>query len=281
MNIILYVFAAAACCLAEPEPLAFDDALAKRKITATAKATQGSTHYQQPVSLELKNMTATPLSLRLPRGRYFRSSDTTDQNFVSTETLLVTLAPAEQKTLPVPAMCVNHQKSSPTPGQAYLIKKNVDGRLAKAAEYIEKNKLSGTYLGQTVMWCVSDNEPLENVFGFDEGPVDEAVKFLAGLTGKPVPAPPAADDYRRNPRAKPKVEVGGSFDFRFSSPKAVQVAMFNVQNIAVRELYNNPHEPAGSRKVDFVFDGSVYTDEKYYIRFLADNRILMEHELSF
>ena len=282
MNAYLPVWVAVVVALqaAPADPVPFDDALAQKKITASAVATEHSAHYQQPVTLHVKNITASPLSVTLPVGRYFQSSDTTEQNFVSTEPVLFTLAPGETKQLPVSAMCVNHEKGCPEAGDAFVIKKTAGDRLAKTAQYIHRNKLSGSYLGQTVMWCASDDEPLESVFGYDGPQVEEAVKFLSVLTGKPVPPPPAPDDYLRNPHVTPKIEVGGSFQFRFSSPKAVHVAMFDKQNIAVRELYNNPNEPAGSRKVDFVFDASVFNDDTYYIRFLVDNRVVLEQEMN-
>lgn len=259
----------------------FDDAVNQRKITAQAVVNEKSAHFQQPVLLELKNITSAPMSIELPVGRYFASNDTTKQNFVSTEPLFVTLSPGEVKKIPVSAMCLNHSKGAPQSGMDFKIKKQANPQLVKTAEFIHKNGLSGTYLGQTAMWCISDKEPLENVFSYNEAKVTETLQFLSTLTGKPVPAPPAADDYLRNPRARPKISVGGAFEFRFSSPKAIQVAMFDTQNIAVRELYNNPTEPAGSRKVEFAFDASVYNQGPYYIRFLVDNRIMMEQEMSF
>ena len=265
---------------APPQSVLFDDALAKKQITVSAHANDNSTHYQQPVIVKMKNITAEAIMIELPVGRYFQSADTTDQNFVSTEPLMVSLSPGQTLDVPVSGMCVNHHKSAPKEGEVYTIKKPAAGKLLAAAKFVHENKLNSSYLGQTVMWCVSDGEPLESVFSYEDAKVNDAVKFLATLLSKPIPPPPAADDYLRNPRAKPKKEVGGDFEFRFSSPKAVHIAMFDENNIAVRELYNNPAEPAGQHKVDFVFDASVYNDGTYYVRFLCDNKILMEHQLD-
>lgn len=131
------------------------------------------------------------------------------------------------------------------------------------------------------MWCVSDREPLENIFGYDDKKMNETLKFSSALTGKPIPPPPAADDYLRNPGAEPKRSSGGEFEFRFSKPKAAHIAMSESRNIAVRELYNNPAEPTGGKKTNFEFDFLDYNNRPCYIRFLADNRILMEQEMSF
>ncbi len=281
MNTLLILLSAWGLSAANSLNLPLDEALSQKKITAAAYAAENSAHYQQPVVLELKNITGSPIAIEVPVGRLFQSGDTTDQNFVSTEPLMATLAPGETKKIPVSAMCINHHKAAPSAKKPYQIKKTAEEKLVKTARFISQNGLSGSYLGQTAMWCVSDREPLENIFGYDDKKMNETLKFLAELTGKPIPPPPAADDYLRNPRAKPKRSVGGEFEFRFSKPKAVHIAMFDSRNIAVRELYNNPAEPPGEKKITFEFDFSVYNDGPYYIRFLADNRILMEQEMSF
>lgn len=280
MNMSILVAVALQAFATTSVPVSFDDALLKKQITASAKSNENSTHYQQPMLLEIKNITASEISVDLPVGRYFQSEDTTDQNFVSTEPLVVTLTPGQTKHIPVSAMCVNHHKSAPEDGQVYAIKKQAAPKLLKTAQYIQQNKLYGSYLGQTIMWCVSDNEPLESVFGYVNPLKDNIFQFLSGLTGKPIPPTPKDDDYLRNPKAKPKIEVSGFFEYEFAKSKAIHIAMFDEQNIAVRELYNNPNEPEGSHKVDYVFDASVFYGGKYYIRFLSDNRILMEQEVE-
>ena len=258
-----------------------DDALTQRKVSVSVRAADNSAHYQQPVVLEIRNISGSSISVDIPVGRLFASHDTTEQNFVSTEPLLADLGPGESRTYPVSAMCINHYKAAPSAKNPYQMKKSAEGQLLKTARFIHQKKLSGSYLGQTAIWCISDREPLENIFGYDDAAVNETAAFLAQLTGRPLPPAPAKDDYLRNPRATPKRSVGGEFEFRFSQTKAVHIALFNSDNIAVRELYNNPAEQPGNKKIAFEFDFSVYNQGPYSIRFLADNRILMEQEIGF
>lgn len=280
MYFTLHLIVTLSFCSQLSSSISFDDALARKQITASAVGNKGSTHYQQPVLLSIKNISSAEISIQLPVGRYFHSEDTTEQNFVSTEPLLVSIAPGQTTSVPVSAMCVNHSKSSPEEGDVYQIRKPAPEKLLKTAQYINDHKLYGSYLGQTMMWCISDNEPLESVFEYSGTHINDALKFLSSVTGKPLPPSPAADDYERNPRAVPKIRMGGSFTYRFSSPKAVHIAMFDSENIAVRELYNNPVEPAGEHKVNYEFDASVYRGNTYYIRFLCDNKIFLEREVS-
>jgi hypothetical protein len=258
-----------------------DDALAQHKVSVSARAADNSTHYQQPIMLEIRNISGLPVAVDVPVGRLFASEDTTEQNFVSTEPLLAELGPGESRTYPISAMCINHHRAAPSAKNPYRIKKSAEGHLLKTVRFIHEKKLSGSYLGQTAVWCISDHEPLENIFGFDETAVNETAAFLAQLAGRPLPPEPEKEDYLRNPRATPKRSVGGEFEFRFSQTKAVHIALFNAENIAVRELYNNPAERPGNKKIAFEFDFSVYNQGPYAIRFLVDNRILMEQEISF
>jgi hypothetical protein len=281
MNTILVLLSVLVGYVEKTPSMPIDDALTQRKISVSARAADNSTHYQQPVVLEIRNISGSPVAVDIPVGRLFASHDTTEQNFVSTEPLLADLAPGESRTYPISAMCINHHKAAPSGKNPYHMKKSAEGHLLKTARFIHEKKLSGSYLGQTAVWCISDREPLENIFGFDERAVGETAAFLAQLTGRPLPPAPAKEDYMRNPRATPKRSVGGEFEFRFSQTKAVHIALFNAEDIAVRELYNNPAEQPGNKKITFEFDFSVYNQGPYSIRFLADNRILMEQDIRF
>lgn len=77
--------------------LPLDEAISQQKITASAFAAENSAHYQQPVVLEMKNITSSPMVIEIPVGRLFQSGNIISQNFVSTEPLMAALDPGEVK----------------------------------------------------------------------------------------------------------------------------------------------------------------------------------------
>ena len=70
--------------------------------------------------------------------------------------------------------------------------------------------------------------------------------------------------------------VGGEFEYKINSPRSVVIAMFDNDNIVVRELFNNPEVKPGVHTFEYAFDATVYTDEFYYIRMIMNGDIALE-----
>jgi hypothetical protein len=98
-----------------------------------------------------------------------------------------------------------------------------------------------------------------------------------------MPPPPSKTDYARNYHASEitmKIKVGGSYSFNFSRTKSVQIAMFNNQNVLVRELYKNNQELPGRKTINYAFDASIYKDPIYYMRLFVDGEKRLETKMD-
>ncbi|MGQ3014790.1 MAG: hypothetical protein ACT6QS_13860 [Flavobacteriales bacterium] len=261
-------------------PVELGTALAQKKIQAEVVSNSKSAHYQNPVLLTLRNTSSGSLEVNIPAGSLFTPGDTTHQGYMSNRDMLVQLAPGESKSVAVSAMCIHAHRASPFNEAPYKYAGKATGKLLQVAELVRDMELYESVTGQLAVWTVSDNEPLEDVTSFNENTRSGLVNRLAAITGRPVPPPPAPDDYERNLQVNPRIKIGGNYDFRLSSTKAIHIAMFNSQNVVVRELYNNPAEPPGQKHIDFFFDADIYQDEVYYFRLLADGVIKLETEMS-
>ena len=51
--------------------------------------------------------------------------------------------------------------------------------------------------------------------------------------------------------------------------------MFNSQGIVVREIYYNANEKPWVHKVNFEFDYTVFTDEYYDIKLIANEEVML------
>ena len=56
-------------------------------------------------------------------------------------------------------------------------------------------------------------------------------------------------------------------------------ALYSENGILLRELYNGPIE--GHQTLSFEYDATVYTDPIYYLKLVADNKVLYNKKLSF
>ena len=145
---------------------------------------------------------------------------------------------------------------------------------------IEKRKDFNT-LGQYAVWTITDGDHLNNISGFD---MDEALHlktFVANLIGVPVPEYDP-DNYLTNYEDNGLIEraVKSRFKFYFSEESAVTIAMFDENDIVVRELYNNPNQAAGTHYFEFEYDVEVYTDKAYYVRLIRDEEIKVSMKME-
>jgi hypothetical protein len=195
------------------------------------------------------------------------------QDVVITREELITLAPKKQRSLPLYAMCVQQSNSGANGFETYELGGMATGTLAKLTQEIEKRKDFNT-LGQYAVWAITDGDDLNDISGFD---LEEALylkTYVAGLLGVPVPEYDP-EDYLTNYQDTGLVQraVKSRFKFYFSEESAVTIAMFDEDNIVVRELYSNPNEAAGTHYLEFEYDVEVYTDKAYYVRLIRDEEI--------
>jgi len=262
-------------------PVDLEQALRQKQVQASVLANSASTHYQNPVLLSLQNTGNSSLELRIPAGTIFLPEDSSYQGYMSNRDLIVKLGSGERKTLPVSAMCIHAGRRAPSGEVPYRYQGKADGRLLRVAELIQELQLQETVQGQQAVWTVSDNEPLESVTSFNENSRALLVQRLAAITGRPVPPPPAPDDYERNLQMRPRQSrIGGFYEFTLARSQAIHIAMFSEDNVVLRELYNNPAESPGPHRIEFEFDASVYTGDLYYFRLMADGKIKLETEMS-
>lgn len=260
-------------------PLSLTDAMTERKISAQFTANLQSTHYEKPITMSLQNLTASTLLIRCKAGLIFHPADTDFQSIVVNQNHDITLAPGQKQDIHLSGFCVKASKSSPHSPMSYKLGKPAGGKLQQLIEFIEAKRYFDI-AGQSAVWAVTNNYSLESILSFDGTEQKDLIDYMVQKLGYTAPAPPAPDDYTRNLAARPtKKVVGGNFEFNLSRPRAIHAAMFNKDNIVVRELYNNPFQPAGNKKITFEFDASVYTDDMYYVRLIADGQVMLDRQL--
>jgi hypothetical protein len=154
--------------------------------------------------------------------------------------------------------------------------------LSQLCQLIAQEKWHNSEAQQAV-WCLVEDRSLSRISGFDTAVVRKLQTKIAKLTNKKMPLAPAKTDYHRNYYATPsviKIKVGGSYSFYFSRTKSVQIAMFNTQNVLVRELYKNEQEAPGRKTINYAFDASVYTEPVYYMRMFVDGEKRLETKMN-
>jgi hypothetical protein len=124
---------------------------------------------------------------------------------------------------------------------------------------------------------------LNQIVGYDTTIVRNLAQLVADARGVELPPPPDPDDYSRSyytPSYTYKIRMGGEFSYSLWNESEIIIAMFDVDGIVVRELYKDQNCPAGNHNMEFDFDATEYTNDKYFVRLIEDGEIMLELEVD-
>ncbi len=241
---------------------------------------ENSTHYTKPIIATLTNTTKNPLRISIGNGQIFRAEDTTVQDIVIVKEELIAIKANETKKVPLYGMCIESSNSGNNLETQFHLDGMAEEKLQKLTQEIEKRK-DFTTLGQYAVWALTDDNDLNTISGFDEAEALHLRTFVANLLGVPVPLLDPYDyatNYHNDGLIKRAAE--SKFKFTFSEDSAVSIAMFDENNLVVRELYNNPNVKTGYHELAFKFDVSLYQNKAYFVRMIVDGEIKINMKME-
>ena len=263
------------------ETFTLKEAIQQKRIAVSGTYNEHSVHYLRPVIITVVSLFAKPFRLKLKSGDLFIPEDTACQTMMLTaDTSLMLAAMSTKKIIPL-GMCIEPHDRSGFKDLKYRFKENKDLKLLEIAYYIFNHRLNDG-VGQTAVWCVVNKEmDLLDINGYDSVKRVQLMAKVSKITGKKMPDPKMIRQGFYN-YTQPKIteSIGGSFEFKFSDTMDVHIAMFNSLGTMVRQLYYNPHEKPGVRKVEFEFDYTQYTDEFYTIKLIANQEVYLTSQID-
>jgi len=257
------------------------EALANSLVEANIEVNKNSTHYHKPFEIGLKNRSKRPLNIRIDNGTKLEPNNQDFQNFTTVKEEILALSPAGSKKRAIRAMCMEAHDRAPSASSAYHFNGKTKEKMLGLTKLIEEKELY-SYMAQDAVWALADGESARSISGYHYTDGFPLVEYVAKVNGEEVPPPPSEDDYSRNFRSSnSKVTVGGAFTFKAGFPMDVEFGLFNEEGTVVRELFNNQNTPPGEHRVEYSFDHSVYTDDFYSVKMIADGEIFLQNRFSF
>ncbi len=253
-----------------------------RGVGFSIKGYSGASHYHSPLKIKLKNHTTDPQTVQIDPGQIMISKIESKQNFVITKQEIIALAPKQSRTINLHAMCIERSDGAPNDYTSYDPGPMADSNLRMLVEKIAADGLYG-YEAQTAVWVMVGDYSLNQIVGFDTTAVRNLAYLVADAQGVEPPPPPDPDDYTRNYYTTSytyKIRMGGEFSYNLYEEREIIIAMFDVDGIVVRELYKDQNCPAGDHNMEFDFDATEYTDDKYFVRLIEDGEIMLELEVN-
>jgi hypothetical protein len=210
-----------------------------------------------------------------------QANDSSYQNFVVTKEEILSLKPGQVTEIQLYAMCLESYDASPDVTSVYHPSKLADSSLLGLTRKIEKEELFN-FEAQTAVWALSCKYPIDYITGFDTVLTRQLIGYVADETGQELPPPPAPDDYERNyySTSTYKLKMSGEFSYNLYENRSITIAMFDKDNIVVRELYKNTVEKPGDHKLKFEFDATAYTDDFYYLKVIDNGDVAIEMKVE-
>lgn len=277
---LIIVLAISYCFTGTENNLLLDKAIKDNIISFKALGYQRGTHYTLPIEIEVKNNSKKAINLEVPSGTMFIAEDSAYQNMLVTKTEVIALNPGKTKTVPIHGMCTEHSDIAPGPNNSYTYSGTASNNMIQLARFIETNNYFDP-TGQDAVWCIANNLSLDNIAFYDSKQWNAITDFLSKLTGKKKPTIPDERNYERNWHSTiVSIPVTGSIHYKYPIPKNLHVALFDKNNVIVRELYKEDNA-VGEKTIPYQFDAKIYTDEYYFIKLIVDGEVWMQQKREY
>ncbi|MBT3302062.1 MAG: hypothetical protein HOM80_08595 [Bacteroidetes bacterium] len=241
---------------------------------------KSGTHYTKALTLNIQNISVSDWKIHIPNGMVMEAHDVDYQNFIITNEEMITLKAGEVKEIALFAMCIEKNDIGPGENEQYYLGEIANKKLTKVSQFIQDHTMFQPE-GQYALWAVSDNYPIYNIAGFDTSAQRQLQALVANVTNQSIPAYKPSNDYMTEYYDVPmQLTIGGEFEYKFRTDKSVTIAMFDTNNIVVRELFKNPLVKPGYHKFEYEFDGSIYTDEVYFIKLIVNGEVKLNLKLA-
>lgn len=272
---LAFAFASIVICMEWTAAMSIQEALSKNLVEVNIQTNETGTHYSAPFIMEVNNLSNKALDLELENGYLLEPADVEEQTMIVTNRILASLGPKEKKEMFVNAMCIEQHDAAPDQNSRYTFADLASPELRKLSAFIEKNKRFEPD-AQFLMWDLADGiydkEEISD-FYIDEGGsvwvLDQDEERLD----------PIFEPYQEDVPQRQMI-VYGSFEMNFSREKNVHIAMFNQNNVIVKELFKNPQTPVGKTQLDYEFNSLEYEEEVYFVKLVVDGEIIMTRTIE-
>ncbi len=241
-------------------PVEFADALRNRWIALEAYSTDafGAGALRLVITNQHKVM-----ELSIPAGWIFESVDSTYQNYVTTNSVLVSLERDQKRTLRLNAYCINPGRAAPKVQNAYISKGPATGLLAELARYVNTHKPDPDAV-QSAVWAAHNGHELFLIAQ------PELAGFTARLLNQPAPEYHVRNGYRPEPggpayRYEP-LTVEGVFEHVSATEQTVSFGLYNAAGELVQPFFTDKPWWAGRHNFKFTFTVYGFERGEYVIR---------------
>ena len=274
MKTIITFFAILFCInlFAQNTSLELAQAVASKKVAIQVKGLGG--YHGKCVRLGIKNTSPQLISVSVPAGWVFVSDDTTVQDLMVTQPVMVSVKPNEIQYAEVNTMCTQHHNAGPSRAEPFSLGKKAEGDLLKLAEYLAENKyLSST--AQSAVWAVADRTNMKDIYGTNIPEVKGIAKIVSELLQIPMPTVFV-------PKPHFITNISTSLEWRTDrNLAAATLAIFDEKGELQQTCFQNKNFTAGYQQWKFgFFHTDLDSTKQFFVRLTDGDEVVEQRWIS-
>lgn len=241
-------------------------------LTIEIRGAEDSPHYMEPLIATLTNDGRTTATVDWAVGMQFTATDPSAQDFLLTAPVVAQLPPGSTRTVRLAAMCMERSDRAPNADDAYQPSGPADGILPRLAALIHARD-DRDFGAQSWVWALAEDDSLRTA-DIDDLVLTDDDRLLLRMGDVERSAIPQADPVTAYKAFR------GSFTLDFARPFDVHIALFDEHDIAQMEIYRNERTPTGHTDIEYEFNSHDVEPGTYFIRLIADGRVMVDKEVE-
>ncbi|MCC6600964.1 MAG: hypothetical protein IT223_09865 [Crocinitomicaceae bacterium] len=246
----------------------------------TVKAVSKGGNSEDCASIEVKNISGSPLSIVVPSGTLLNSINEDEQDIIVTQpaTLFVQNNGTAGKNLY--GFCCQASGGLPVSGNPFKTEMCGDELLRKLAEHLAVNSYSPTQQ-QNAIWAVSDRHSIGGISDEEDKSAQPLREFTANLLHQPVPFYQV--DYGYVPNTvfvyAPKT-LKGTMDYRITVSGKASLYIYNPEGEKFETFFENRPMQSGFYKQRFSYTATDMTAGTYRVELVVDGKLICENSIT-
>lgn len=218
------------------------------------------------------------VKIHFKTGLQFASRDSSEQDRIILDERTILVKAGETKVPSFANYCTQASNRSPKKGSFFDLKEQADGKLLELAAYLADID-DINYMAQQAVWVVTDDHDLKGLYHANAMTAIKIQKFVAKLTGKPLPKYTIRyKDGRENEVAftGEAVLICGVHEYRLEKDVLVSCKIFNEAGEMVQEVFKDMEQRAGGNRFSFKLKALDLPKGKYVSKVFIDGEVFQE-----
>lgn len=237
-----------------------------------------SSHYGRCITLNVKNMSAQRLELKLEAGRKLKCYKDSVQNMMVSQTEVFALGPGNTSDFTINAFCTQKRASGPGPKNAYSMQGLADGYLYELVQLIESLGCQDN-MGQQAVWVLTDSISPENITGSDAAKAKKLRNFVE-FALKRVKTEKVGGyiyDYSFPDKTNKGYKIKGEINWTMPYTETVTLSVYDNKGKKVADIFAGMPFKSGFQTYDYDYANNTFRDgDMYWLRLISGGTMLKE-----